>query len=84
MKDDNNEFDWFKWADIKPTSLDNLMKEAEKYKVPVYPNDNEDVIFNRILAVKTYRNNKETIRINKSLAAISFVSAIVSIFMVFL
>ncbi len=84
MKDDKNEFDWFKWADIKPTGLDNLMKEAEKYKVPVYPNDNEEVIFNRILAVKTYRNNKETIRINKALAAISFASAIVSIFMVFL
>ncbi len=84
MKDDNDEFDWFKWAGIKPSHIDDLMKEAEKYKIPVFPNDNEEVIFNRLMAVKTYRNNIKTIRINKLLAAISFVSAIISIFMVFI
>jgi hypothetical protein len=90
MKEEKDEeFDWFRWADIKSSSFDQqvqlekLIEEAKKHNVPILKNDKEEDIFNRLLSVKTYKNNKETLSINKVLTVISFVSAMVSIVTLF-
>ena len=79
MKSKKEEFDWFKWAGIEPSNRDKLLEEARKYKVPVFDNDKDESLFNRLMSVKTFIANQETIKLNKVLAIISFVSAIVSV-----
>jgi hypothetical protein len=82
--DGNDKFDWFEWAGINPSDFDDLVTKANEKNVPVFANDNEESLFNRLLSVQTCKNNLQTTRVNIALAAISFVSAIGSLMMVFL
>ncbi len=83
MKQNNDNFDWFEWAGLKPTQYDDLVDEAKRQGVPVFEEDKKEDIFNRLLAVKSFKNNKSTVNINKILTAITFVSAVVTVITAF-
>lgn len=73
------DFDWFEWAGIEPESRDKLLSEANNEGVPVFESDSNKDLYDRILASKTFKNNKSTIRMNKRLAVVTVISAAVSI-----
>lgn len=79
MKGTKKEFDWLQWAGIKENNIDKLHAEAEKYNVPVFETDSTQDIFNRILAVRSYSANKNMVRVNSILTAITFISAVVAV-----
>lgn len=79
MKDNNESFDWFKWAELEPRQYDTLVIEARKYDVPIFELDKKEDIFNRILAFKAYKNNKTSLFYNKILTCITVVSALISV-----
>lgn len=84
QKDDD--FDWYAWIGIKLPLLEQevqreqLIEEAKKHVVPIFPNDKTEDIFNRLFAVKAYKNNKQMLLTNKIMTIISFLSAIVSLY----
>jgi len=84
MPENDKDFDWFKWAGIKPRKYEELVVEAKKYDVPVFETDKEVDIYNRILSFKSYNNNQDTLKTNKILTGIAFISALVSIITIFL
>jgi len=79
VKQENNDFDWFKWAGIKPSQFTELVDEARKNGVPVFEADSKEDIFNRLMSVKTLENNKSTMKINKALTVITFLSMVVTV-----
>ena len=76
----NKEFDWFKWAELKETDHDKLISNAKKKNIPIFDSDTSQDIYNRLLAVKTYRFNINTVIINLILTVVSIISATISIF----
>lgn len=79
MKQENDDFDWFKWASIKPSQRDKLIEEAKKNGVPIFESDGNEGIFNRIMTVKALENNRSTVKINIALTFISLISMIATI-----
>jgi len=82
QKEDN--FDWFQWAGITPSEHDDLIATAKKKGVPTFPSDSGEALYNRLLAFEARQNNKSTLKINKILAFISFVSAVVAVITLFI
>ncbi|MFT6905738.1 MAG: hypothetical protein ACJAS1_002396 [Oleiphilaceae bacterium] len=78
-KKDSEDFDWFTWAGLEHTSLEKLRIEAGREDVPVFAADTEKDLYDRTLAAKTLKNNHSTIRMNKKIAVITSLSAVVSI-----
>ncbi len=76
MKD---EFDWFKWAGIKENDVDKLVAEARKEGVNFFDGDSPQEIFNRLLAVKSYKSNTKFMLFNVAIATISCIAAVVSV-----
>jgi len=79
MKNEKDDFDWFKWAGVEPLPRDKLLSEAKIEGVPVFDSDSDKDLYDRILASKTFENNRSTIRMNKGLAIVTVISATISI-----
>jgi len=84
MKQKSDGFDWFRWAGISQTDHDDLIEKARKKGVPTFLGDSGETIYNRLLAFETHQNNKSTLLINKTLAFISFASAVVAVITLFI
>lgn len=84
MSDKEDYFDWFEWAGVKIGAREELVEHAKNEEVPTFDDDSAEQIYNRILALKTLRNNQSTLLANKVLMGITLVSTIANLIITFL
>ncbi len=76
----NEKVDWFSWLGIPESSHEKLLSEAKSHGVPVFDSDSSKDIFNRILALRTYKANRQTVIINLALTIITLSSTVIAVF----
>lgn len=70
---------WLEWAEIKETSRDNLIARANRKNIPVFKDDTDKEIYDRVKSAENLWTCKATVYINLGITAISFAALLVSI-----
>ena len=71
--------DWLEWMGIEKSNRDALIEKANRLNIPVFNEDTEKDIYERLASAETLKLNKKTVYINIFLALVALVSALVSI-----
>lgn len=74
---------WLEWLEIETTSREDLTEKANRLNVPIFKDDTDRDIYERLASAETLKFNKRTVYINLFLVFLAFVSALVSIFGLF-
>lgn len=72
------EVNWLEWMGIEKTDRDTLVEKARAMNIPVFKDDSERDIYERIQSASNLRNNKITVYINIFLTVISLFAFVVS------
>lgn len=70
---------WLEWAGLTETNRDELIARAKLKNVPVFKEDSDKEIYDRVRSAENLWACKVTVYINAGIAVISFAALLVSI-----
>lgn len=78
-----SDLNWLDWIGIEKPDRDVLIEKARLLNVPVFKDDSERAIYERLASAEAMKINRKTVYINVFLATVALVSALVSAWAVF-